>query len=101
MREGINKKYLNRLRSHVFLPVLDELRHAFGIAAPRSAAALETEIELVWALHSSIFYLGVRKWIYGLKIPKNVDALIRVTVDAFLRGAPEVMTAARQSPEQA
>lgn len=98
-REGINTKYLNRLRSHVFLPVLEELRHAFGIAAPRSAAELETEIELIWALHASIFYLGVRKWIYGMKIPKDVDALIRVKVDAFLKGAPEVMTAARRAKQ--
>src|SRR5262245_19931908 len=60
-REGINTKYLSRLRSRVFLPVLEEVRHEFGVAEPRHPVELETEIELVWGLHASIFYLGVRK----------------------------------------
>lgn len=96
-REGINTKYLNKLRSRVFLPLLDEIRAAYDIPAPRSAGELETEVELVWGLHASIFYLGVRKWIYGLLIPKDIDALIRRKVDAFLRGTPEVMRALRKS----
>jgi AcrR family transcriptional regulator len=96
-REGINIKYLKKLRSIVFLPLLVEIRAAYGIPIPRSAAELETEIELVWSLHASIFYLGVRKWIYGLRTPKDIDALIRRKVDAFLQGTPEVMLALRKS----
>ncbi|MGH8632117.1 MAG: TetR/AcrR family transcriptional regulator [Burkholderiales bacterium] len=95
-REGINTKYLNKLRSRVFLPLLEEIRAEYGIPEPRTAAELETEIELVWSLHASIFYLGVRKWIYGLRIPKDIDALIRREVDAFLHGTPEVMKALRR-----
>lgn len=95
-REGINTKYLNRLRTKVFLPVLEEVRHEFSIPEPRTAEELETEIELVWSLHASIFYLGVRKWIYGLKIPKDINGLIRKKVDAFLHGAPRVMSELRR-----
>jgi AcrR family transcriptional regulator len=95
-REGINNTYLSKLRSKVFLPVLAEIRHEYGIAAPAGAAELEPEIELVWALHASIFYLGVRKWIYGLKIPKDIDGLIETKVAAFLHGAPRVMADLRK-----
>jgi AcrR family transcriptional regulator len=95
-REGINTKYLSRLRSQVFLPVLAEVRHEFGIPEPRTSAELEHEIELVWALHAGIFYLGVRKWIYGLQIPKDVDLLIRTEVTSFLHGAPHVMAELRR-----
>ncbi|AOY96993.1 TetR family transcriptional regulator [Cupriavidus sp. USMAA2-4] len=89
--EGINNKYLSKLRSKVFLPVLAEVREAFGIAPPRHAADTEAEIEMIWGLHAGIFYLGVRKWIYGLKVPGDMAAVIRQKVDVFLHGAPAAM----------
>lgn len=95
-REGINKKYLNKLRAKVFVPVLEEVRHSFGISEPVNSKILDAEVELVWGLHASIFYLGVRKWIYGLKIPKDIDGVIRAKVDTFLSGAPTVMQEMRK-----
>ncbi len=89
--EGINNKYLSKLRTKVFLPVLAEVREAFGIPAPRSTAEAEAEIEMIWSLHAAIFYIGVRKWVYGLKVPTDLDAVIRQKVDMFLYGAPAAM----------
>ncbi|WP_204733592.1 TetR/AcrR family transcriptional regulator [Hydrogenophaga laconesensis] len=95
-KEGINNRYLNKLHARVFVPVLKEVRHSYGISEPGSNDVLDAEVELVWGLHASIFYLGVRKWIYGLKIPKDVDAVIRAKVDTFLAGAPAVMQGMRK-----
>lgn len=89
--EGINNKYLSKLRSKVFLPVLAEVRETFGIPAPRNAAEVEAEIEMIWSLHAAIFYIGVRKWVYGLKVPTDLNAVIRQKVDMFLYGAPAAM----------
>jgi AcrR family transcriptional regulator len=89
--EGINNRYLSKLRARVFVPVLKEVRHSFGISEPSSNEVLDAEIELLWGLHASIFYLGVRKWVYGLKIPKDIEGVIRAKVDSFLSGAPAVM----------
>jgi len=47
--------------------------------------------ELVWALHASIFYIGIRKWIYGLEIPADLDAVIEGLVTAFMDGVPDVI----------
>ncbi|WP_179400914.1 TetR/AcrR family transcriptional regulator [Burkholderia guangdongensis] len=90
-REGFNTRYLSRLRERVFLPVLRELRHAYGIATPASATQRDAEIELIWSLHAGIFYLGVRKWIYGLPVPDDIDAEIARQIDAFLHGAPATL----------
>ena len=95
-REGINNKYLNKLRSKVFLPVLAEVRAEFDIPEPRSAAELDAEIEMIWSLHAAIFYLGVRKWVYGLKVPGDIAAAVRQKVDMFLYGAPAVMRTLRK-----
>ncbi|GJG94065.1 TetR/AcrR family transcriptional regulator [Cupriavidus pauculus] len=94
--EGINNKYLSKLRTKVFLPVLAEVREAFGIAAPRNTAETDAEIEMIWSLHAAIFYIGVRKWVYGLKVPTDLDAVIRQKVDLFLYGAPAAMEKLRE-----
>lgn len=88
---GINKKYLARLRDRHFAVIARELRHSHDVPEPATIEELEEEIELVWVMHSSVFYLGVRKWIYGQPIPKDLDRLIEMRVDAFLHGTPQVL----------
>ncbi|WP_322080969.1 TetR/AcrR family transcriptional regulator [Burkholderia sp. BCC1972] len=90
-REGFNTRYLSRLRERVFLPVLRQLRHEYEIATPATEAQRNAEIELVWSLHASIFYLGVRKWVYGLTVPDDLDTEIERLVDAFLNGTPAAL----------
>jgi AcrR family transcriptional regulator len=94
-RGGINQKYLARLRERHFLVIARELRHEFGIPDPRDAVEEDEEVELVWAMHSSVFYIGVRKWIYEQATPKHLDHLIDQRVDAFFLGVPAVLKAAR------
>lgn len=95
-RAGINQKYLARLRERHFLVIARELRHAYDIPEPPDAAAEEDEVELVWAMHSSVFYVGVRKWVYQQPIPRNLEELIDMRVDAFLLGTPAVLKAHRR-----
>ncbi|WP_250493966.1 TetR/AcrR family transcriptional regulator [Caballeronia sp. GAWG1-1] len=97
-REGINSKYLTRLRERVFLPVMAEIRLAYGLPAPASARQREIDLELIWSLHASIFYLGVRKWIYGLPVTDDVEDHIARQVDAFLNGVPAALKRATKQP---
>lgn len=98
-RAGINQKYLGRLRERHFVLIARELRHAFAIRAPRDAEEEDEEVELVWAMHSSVFYIGVRKWIYDLPAPRALDRLIDLRVDAFLSGVPQVLLRERELPD--
>lgn len=90
-REGINDRYLAKLRERVFIPVIAEIRHAHGLAPSSGETINEKELELIWSLHASIFYIGVRKWIYDLPVTEDIDALIEQMVDAFLNGGPHVL----------
>jgi len=90
-REGINDRYLGKLRERVFVPVIAEIRHANGMAPSSNETITEVELELIWSLHASIFYLGVRKWIYDLPVTEDIDTLVGQLVDAFLNGGPHVM----------
>lgn len=94
-REGINQKYLARLRERHFLVIARELRHAYAIPEPADAAQEDEEVELVWAMHSGVFYMGVRKWIYQQPIPKELDDLIDLRVETFLLGVPPALKTRR------
>jgi AcrR family transcriptional regulator len=95
-RGGINQKYLARLRERHFMVIARELRHAYGIPEPLDSTQLDDEIELVWAMHSSVFYIGVRKWVYEQPTPRNLERLIDQRVDAFILGVPAVLKAQRR-----
>ncbi len=86
-----------RLRERHFLLIARELRFAYDIPDPENAEAEDEEVELIWAMHSSVFYIGVRKWVYDLAAPRNIDRLIDMRVEAFLHGAPKVLLADRKS----
>lgn len=94
-RGRINQKYLSRLRERHFVVIAREMRHEYKIAGPPDSDAEDDEIELVWAMHSSVFYIGVRKWIYEQPTPKNLERLIDLRVDAFIAGVPAVLKAER------
>jgi hypothetical protein len=95
-REGINSKYLSRLRERVFLPVMAEIRSAYDLPAPSGTKQRDIDLELIWSLHASIFYLGVRKWIYGLPVTDDIEDHIARQVDAFLHGVPDALKRASQ-----
>jgi hypothetical protein len=46
----------------------------------------QAEIELVWGMNSRIFYFGVRKFIYGMPVPRNLEQLIAAEVRTFFDG---------------
>jgi AcrR family transcriptional regulator len=87
----LNSRYLSFLRERIFVRVIREVRLAHGLPSPADVPISEMELELVWALHASIFYIGVRRWIYGLEIPDDTDAVVASLTRAFLEGVPDVI----------
>jgi AcrR family transcriptional regulator len=90
---SLNARLLDMIRERIFTRVIREIRIDRGLPMPPEFPFSETEYELVWGLHASIFYIGIRKWIYGLPIPDDIDAVIDAKVAAFLDGVPRVMEA--------
>lgn len=95
-REGINQRYVALLRERHFTVIAREMRKEFSIPEPRNADELEDEIELIWSMHSGVFYIGMRRWIYGLAVPKDLGRVIDMRVDSFLLGATQVLKASRE-----
>ena len=87
----LNARYLTLVRNRIYTRVIREIRYEYGLPSPAQTPISEMEFELVWALHASIFYIGIRKWIYGLSIPDDVNAIVEGLALAFLDGVPKVI----------
>jgi AcrR family transcriptional regulator len=88
---GLNMRYQKLLRERVFAPVVREIRAELGLPQPPAVPFTEAEFEHVYDLHATIFYLGVRKWVYGMDLPEELESSVARRVAAFLDGVPKVV----------
>ena len=85
------RRFSEMVRERVYLPVIAELRREFGAAPFSKVPPMETEIELLWSLHGSIFYLAIRKWVYGSSVPADLEGTILRLVDEHYEIARSVV----------
>lgn len=85
----IPDRYLALLRERLFPVVLRETRRHLG--RPLRGKPSERETELVWSLHGSIFYIGIRRWIYGLPGPEDMGQAAEDRVRAYLAAAQALL----------
>lgn len=90
---NINRRYLGLIRDRILTRIIAGLRAEHGLPGLDRRPPSERELELAWGLHGSVFYLGVRKWIYGVETPRDLDAVIDDKVESFLAGAAAVLDA--------
>ena len=83
-QEGLNNRLFKLLRKHIFAKVIHEFHHAYTVPELQSTEKKEIELEMVWALHAAIFYIGMRKSVYQSGIPKNVNLVIETLVENFI-----------------
>lgn len=85
----IPQRYMGIIQAKLVEPLALELRELGGQRsdAPPSAQ----ELEIAWGLHGELFYLAIRRWVYGLAVPDNLSPLIETSVTRFLDGAPAAL----------
>lgn len=86
---AINQRYLGLIRRKAIVPIAVELSRLSG-ARDREAPS-DDALELSWGLHGEVFYLAIRRWIYGLKVPTEHTAFVSLVVRKFLAGAPAAL----------
>lgn len=78
-------RYLSIIREKIIKPAAMELRFELG-GQSRDEAPDKNKLELFWALHGSIFYIAIRKYVYNVSVEIDVDAVVENTVRAFFNG---------------
>jgi len=84
--EHINRRYLENVEANLLAPICRELRHSHGLPTPEDHPLDERELTMAWALHGSIFHVAMRKWIYRLPLPDDLEEVINFTLETFLHG---------------
>lgn len=87
---NITGRYLTMVRKKLVVPVCKELREElsrrYGTEPPSSRIS-EREEEAVWGLHGQIFYIAIRRFVYGVPGPSDLEQVIADHVRRFVRGA--------------
>jgi len=87
----ITSRYLMIVRDQIILPACAELRAELKLPAPGEIPVSEREAELFWGLHGRIFYLAIRRYVYGTTTPEDLDPIVRDAVRAFRAGVAPVL----------
>lgn len=87
----ITPRYLAIVEETLIRPVCVEFRAELGLPSPDQRPTTERELELVWALHGKVFYLAIRKYVYGLKVPDDLARIVADDVRVFVCGAAPVL----------
>lgn len=88
---GISQRYLALIQTKVIVPLAIELRSLAEGASARKSPPSPEEMEVAWGLHGELFYLAVRRWVYDMPVPDDLDAIIDTAITRFLKGAPAAM----------
>jgi AcrR family transcriptional regulator len=82
----MNRRWFALVGSRIVAPLCREIRAEHGLPDAEQVPLTEKELELVWGVNSRVFYFGVRKYVYGMQVPSDLDALIEAEVDTFFDG---------------
>jgi AcrR family transcriptional regulator len=92
---SITKRFLGFLQKKVIEPIGFEIRRVAGFREDPAIRLSPEELEIAWSLHGQLFYLVIRKWVYGMPTPGNLNTVIASAVAGFLAGAPAALRKTR------
>lgn len=84
---SIAKRFVHQITQGLFKKVIAEVRHELGLPSFASCPMTERETELMWSLHGSIFYIGIRVAVYGVAPPTDIPATVTQLVEQFYGNA--------------
>jgi AcrR family transcriptional regulator len=87
----IAQRFAKLVTERIYKPIVGELRHEFGLPGLKEQPMSEPETELMWALHGSLFYIGIRKWVYRVATPRDVAGTVTRAVERIYADAQELM----------
>ena len=89
----LNGRFFALVTDRIVTPICREIRLHYRLPDFDEVPPLPAEIELVWGVNSRIFYFGVRKYVYGMPVPENLDELIEAEVRLFFDGIGKTLEA--------
>ncbi len=90
---SMTRRYVKLVRDQLIRSACAELRAELGLAPVSELPISTREEEAFWGLHGTVFYIAIRKFIYCVPVPGELNKTIEDSVRGFLTGmatlAPE------------
>jgi AcrR family transcriptional regulator len=93
------QEFLARVHDELLLSIIAEARFKFGFPDLECRPATPREIELVWGMHSTNIFLGIRRYVYHTPVSPDLPTTVLDQVRAYLHIVPEVMAELMPSAE--
>lgn len=90
----------NALTRDLFLPTIAALRASACLPGLDERPPMRGERELVMMLHASMVFLGIRRHVYGMPMPDNLDDVVDLYVSTFMQGAVPEIRALHENGEE-
>jgi AcrR family transcriptional regulator len=91
----ITKRYLEIVRQEIIEPACHEMRAELRLPDSATVPLSEREVEMFWGLHGRIFYMAIRRFVYGTPTPERLDDIVHDAVRGFIAGSrillPEIV----------
>lgn len=88
-----HQRFVDRNRTELFPHIASELRHDAGLPSFGEIPLTDFEHEQIWAMHAIQFYIGQRRWLFGLSTPSDIDAVMAPRVHSYVTATPAVVAA--------
>ncbi|MFM2281162.1 MAG: putative transcriptional regulatory protein TetR family [Pseudomonadota bacterium] len=88
---GFAQAYFEQFHSEILVTIAEELRATFGFPSLDDVALFEREREMIYAMHSTAIFIGMRRYVYETPVIKDIEPVIRDQIRATLFLAPEVL----------
>ena len=81
-------RFVMRNRAQLFIAMARELRHDHGMPSLEEIPLTEFEHEQFWGLHATIYYVGQRRWLFGMPTASDINTIMAARVGSFVASAP-------------
>ena len=89
-------RLFDELDKTLILPLVEEMRHINNFPTIQALPLMVGERELAFALYGSINFYSLRQHLYKSEVCNDKNAVTKLYVDAFLKGAVESLKALHQ-----
>lgn len=86
-------RFVARIREEIYPSIARELRYDHGLPGLEEVPLTEFETEQMWSMHATQFYIGQRRWLFGLPTVADVEPIVAARVRSFLASAPAQIAA--------
>ncbi|WP_170976522.1 helix-turn-helix domain-containing protein [Rhizobium sp. FKL33] len=83
--------YLTKFKNLLFREIVEGARQHYGFPSVRDRSPTEREYELIWSMHSTLVFAGIRLCIYEMPPATDMTVVMKDQIKAYLSIAKDVI----------